>query len=66
MSEEGSAFSEAAEALGAELRSAGHRVQTFPVPLRADDAAALNGCPADRHPRRPRRPEPYPASPRAA
>jgi hypothetical protein len=32
MPEEAGAFSEAAEAMGAELRSAGHRVQTFPGP----------------------------------
>ena len=44
MSEEGSAFSEAAEALGAELRSAGHRLQTLPSPLRSDDSATLNNC----------------------
>lgn len=45
LSEESSAFSEAAEALTAELRSAGHRPQTLTVPLRADDAAALSGTP---------------------
>ena len=45
LSEESSAFSEAAEALAAELRSAGHRPQTLIVPLRADDAAALSGAP---------------------
>ncbi|WP_374244965.1 ABC transporter substrate-binding protein [Zoogloea sp.] len=42
LSEDSSAFNEAAEALTAELRSAGHRAQTLVVPLRADDAAALN------------------------
>lgn len=45
LSEESSAFSEAAEALTAELRSAGHRPQTLTVPLRADDAAALSSTP---------------------
>lgn len=45
LSEESSAFSEAAEALTAELRSAGHRPQTLIVPLRADDAAALSSTP---------------------
>lgn len=44
MPEEAGAFSEAAEAMGAELRSAGHRVQTFPGPLRAEDATTLNTC----------------------
>ena len=43
LSEESSAFTEAAEALAAELRSGGHRTQTLLVPLRADDAAALSG-----------------------
>ncbi len=43
MSEESSAFSEAAEALANELRSTGHRPQTLLLPLRADDAAALSG-----------------------
>ena len=41
MSEESAAFSEAAEALTAELRNAGHRPQTLMLPLRAEDAAAL-------------------------
>ncbi len=44
MSEEGSAFAEAAEALGTELRSAGHRLQTLPSPLRSDDSVTLNNC----------------------
>ncbi len=44
MSEEGSAFAEAAEALGSELRSAGHRLQPLPSPLRSDDSATLNNC----------------------
>ncbi|WP_374262560.1 ABC transporter substrate-binding protein [Zoogloea sp.] len=43
MSEESSAFSEAAEALANELRGTGHRPQTLLLPLRADDAAALSG-----------------------
>lgn len=45
MAEESSAFGEAAEALGAELRSAGHRLQTLPPPQRTDDGAALGNCP---------------------
>ncbi|WP_374495859.1 ABC transporter substrate-binding protein [Zoogloea sp.] len=44
MSDEASAFGEAAEALGNELRSAGHRLLSFPPPLRAEDSAALNNC----------------------
>ncbi len=44
MPEEAGAFSEAAEAMGAELRSAGHRLQTFLGPLRAEDATTLNAC----------------------
>ena len=43
LSEESSAFSEAAEAIGAELRSAGHRTQSLSLPLRADETAALGG-----------------------
>ncbi len=43
LSEESSAFSEAAEAIGAELRSAGHRTQSLSLPLRADENAALAG-----------------------
>lgn len=43
LSEESSAFSEAAEAIGAELRGAGHRVHTLSLPLRADDGAPLAG-----------------------
>lgn len=43
LSEESSAFSEAAEAIGAELRSAGHRTQSLSLPLRADETAALAG-----------------------
>lgn len=43
LSEESSAFSEAAEAIGAELRSAGHRTQSLSLPLRADENAALTG-----------------------
>ncbi|HNI80780.1 MAG TPA: ABC transporter substrate binding protein [Rhodocyclaceae bacterium] len=35
--DEGAAFSEAADAISAELRGAGHRVQSFTLPLRADD-----------------------------
>lgn len=38
LSEESSAFSEAAEAIGAELRGAGHRVHTLSLPLREDGA----------------------------
>ncbi len=43
LSEESSAFSEAAEAIGAELRSAGHRTKSLSLPLRADENAALAG-----------------------
>lgn len=43
LSEESSAFSEAAEAIGAELRSAGHRTQSLSLPLRTDESAALTG-----------------------
>ena len=43
LSEESRAFTEAAEAAGAELRNAGHRTQTFVVPLRPEDASALSG-----------------------
>ncbi|WP_374482148.1 ABC transporter substrate-binding protein [Zoogloea sp.] len=42
LSEEGGAFSEAADAVSSELRSAGHRIQTIITPLRAEDGAALN------------------------
>lgn len=42
MSEESKAFSEAADALSVELRSAGHRIQPIPFPLRAEDTGALN------------------------
>ena len=42
MSEESKAFSEAANALSVELRSAGHRIQPIPFPLRAEDTGALN------------------------
>ena len=69
LSEESSAFSEAAEALTAELRSAGHRPQTLTVPLRADDAAALSSTPLIvtlGTPRRASRVRPRPAHPRAA
>lgn len=42
LSEEGGAFSEAAEAVSSELRSAGHRIQAITTPLRAEDGAVLN------------------------
>jgi ABC-type uncharacterized transport system substrate-binding protein len=42
MSEDGSAFGEAADAVSAELRNGGHRVQTLPYPLRAEDTPTLN------------------------
>lgn len=45
MSEESSTFSEAAEALSAELRSAGHRIQPLPFPLRPEDTATLHASP---------------------
>ena len=40
LSEESSAFSEAAEAIVSELRSAGHRTQSLSLPLRTDESAA--------------------------
>lgn len=40
-SEDSSAFREAIEALGAELRGSGHRVQTLGLPLRPEDAPSL-------------------------
>lgn len=43
LSEESSAFSEAAEAIVSELRSAGHRTQSLSLPLRTDESAALTG-----------------------
>ena len=43
LSEESSAFSEAAEAIVSELRSAGHRTQSLSLPLRSDESAALAG-----------------------
>lgn len=42
LSEESPAFREAAEATSAELRGAGHSVQTFVMPLRSEDNAALS------------------------
>lgn len=42
MSEDGSAFGEAADAIGIELRNGGHRIQTLPYPLRAEDTPTLN------------------------
>jgi len=41
LSEESPAFNQAAEATSTELRSAGHRVQTFVAPLRPEDSGAL-------------------------
>lgn len=43
LSEESGAFSEAAEAIVSELRSAGHRTQSLSLPLRTDESAALTG-----------------------
>ena len=43
LSEESSAFSEAAEAIVSELRSAGHRTQSLSLPLHSDESAALAG-----------------------
>ena len=43
LSEESSAFNEAAEAIATELRSAGHRSHSLSLPLRADESAALSG-----------------------
>lgn len=43
LSEESGAFSEAAEAIVSELRSAGHRTQSLSLPLRTDESAALSG-----------------------
>lgn len=45
MSEESSTFNEAAEALSAELRSAGHRIQPLPFPLRPEDTGTLHASP---------------------
>lgn len=45
VAEENSAFIEAGEALGIELRSAGHRLQTFTLPLRTEDTSAFGNCP---------------------
>lgn len=42
LSEDGGAFSEAADAVASELRSAGHRVQSISMPLRAEDSLSLN------------------------
>ena len=42
LSEESRAFTEAAEAIGTELRGAGHRAHTLSLPLRADDGAQLS------------------------